>query len=161
MRTQNLQKEIDGWRLRNNIADWFGGERHYTVRGMIAFMFSSCEAEHDLLQLRTAILEADRAFPWRDDIHPETVNASIHYLSDGVIATDDFSTPEKHCRFTIVPVWDNLRKGQVYGYEKYLNKLAEEIAKRGLPGVTEVRSVIGVRSTTSYPSVEKHTEVYG
>jgi len=43
-----------------------------------------------------------------------------------------------------------MRKGQVYAYEKYLAKLAEEIAKLQLRGVTEVRSCIVVNAATSF-----------
>jgi hypothetical protein len=44
-----------------------------------------------------------------------------------------------------------MRRPQVYAYEKYLAKLAEELAKMELPDVVEVSYLIEIRSYKMFP----------
>lgn len=144
---------IESWILRNRFANFIGGERRYNVSGAIAFEFGWHTTEPDLAQLAEAIREVDRTFPWHDDIHPDAREfESICYLSDGRIFVQDIYPRRKVVWFSIYPTPQGgmLRKAQVYAYEKYLAKLAEELAKKKLSGIAEVRSVIEVRAATRF-----------
>jgi len=142
---------MENWILKNRFANFIGGERRYNMSGAIAFKFDWHTTEPNLAQLAEAIREVDRMFPWHDDIHPDAGEfESIFYLGDGNVVVHNFHTPLKVVWFSIHPKWDNLRKAQVYAYEKYLTKLAEELAKKKLSGIAEVRSVIEVRAATSF-----------
>lgn len=146
MRTLTLER----WLLKNRIANFVGGDRRYNVSGAIAFELSWHTFEPGLTLLAETIREVDRHFPWHDDPYPDTKFESIKYLGEGKVVVHNFKTPLKICWFTIVPGINNLRKAQVYAYEKYLSKLAEELSKSELVGVIEVRSIIEVRSVTNF-----------
>ena len=146
MRTLTLQQ----WIVRSWFANLVGGERRYEVSGALAFEMLHYSSEHDLVAMKESIREIDAEFPWRDDIHPDVKFESIGYLSNGEVVLHKYTKPLKMVWFRIHPKWDNLRKGQVYAYERYLAKIAEELAKRFVGGVAEVRSVIEVRAGTSF-----------
>ncbi|MDP3934656.1 MAG: hypothetical protein Q8Q46_00295 [Candidatus Giovannonibacteria bacterium] len=119
----------------------------------MAFVLTTARVKADLSAFRRAILEVDEQFPWHDDpprLCPEESAPSIFYLSDGDEVINNWSTPEKTCWFTIFPKYHSIRKGQVYAYERYLAKLAEELVKKRLPFVAEVRSVLHIDSGTSF-----------
>jgi len=147
MRTLTLRE----WTVRNWFANLIGGERHYSVCGAFVFEMLHHNIEPDLPAMAKAIREVDAEFPWHDDIHPDAGEfESVFYLSDGDVVVHNLNTPLKVVWFHVYPKWDSLRKGQVYAYERYLAKLAEELAKRFSGAVTEVRSVIEVRAATSF-----------
>ena len=127
------------------------GEREYSVSGSFAFEVSWHEDQPDLAKFKEAILEVDQSFPWHDDVHPDSGEPKgIFYISEGEEVVHHWSFSEKVCWFSISPRYDSLRQGQVYAYEKYLAKIAEELAKRKLLGVREVKSVIHVHRGTSF-----------
>jgi hypothetical protein len=64
---------------------------------------------------------------------------------------NNWSVPEMDCHFGIKPEFSNMRRPQVYAYEKYLAKLAEELAKMELPDVVEVSYLIEIRSYKMFP----------
>ncbi len=146
MRTLTLQQ----WIVRNWFANLINGGRRYEVSGALAFEMLHYSFEHDFAAMRKAICEVDAEFPWRDDLHPDITFESIGYLSNGNVVLHKYAKPLKMVWFTIHPKWGNLRKSQVYAYERYLAKIAEELAKRFVDEVREVRSVIEVRSGTSF-----------
>ena len=136
-----------------NVGDKPGEERHYNAKGAISFVLRWHTDEPDLAKLAEEIREADRMFPWRDDFSPgagQEKPESIFYLSNGEVVVHNYTTPVKIIWFGIVPKPDCLRKGQVYAYEKYLAKLAKELAEKKLSGIAEVRSLIEVRASTGY-----------
>lgn len=144
-------RTFDMLRTLKNMVSSESGERKYTVSGSFAFQMSWHRDRPDLTKFREAILEIDQLFPWHDDVclgagEPK----GIFYVSDGKEVVQNWSIPEKVCCFNVFPRYSSLRRGQVYAYEKYLAKIAEELAKRKLPNVCEVTSVIHVHSGTSF-----------
>ena len=126
--------------------------RDHAVCGTIGFISSLCGNEPNLAELRQAILNVDARFPWTDDsLRPDEEHESIHYLSAGEVGTDGWGE-KKICWFYIFPTREYVRKGQVYGYEKYLAKLTEELAKMNIPDIQHVRCTIEVRSTMDFKS---------
>ena len=145
--------ELQRWTMRNWFANLVGGERRYEVSGAIAFETTYHDVRSDLDRLRNAILEIDAEFPWRDDIHPDAgERKSIHYLGGGNVVIHNFAVPIMLVWFSVHPKWEMLRKSQIYAYEHYLAKLAEELAKRFAESslFSEVRSVIEVRAVSSF-----------
>ena len=126
-------------------------ERNYHVEGAIAFVFKPPLENPNLGLLRWAIEYMDSLFPWKDDQIPEGVEyKSIRYLSEGDVVIHNFSFPEQHIWFHIHPQYGSMRKSQIYAYEKYLAKLAEELVKTKLSAVDEVRSVIKTSTATTF-----------
>ena len=126
--------------------------RHYDVSGAIAFELLFHSTEPDLAAMAKAIRDIDYWYPWMDmDATPSSGEyKSIFHLSDGHVVTHNFNTPLKIVWFSIHPMSGHMKKSQVYAYEKYLAKLAKELAKQFAGAVTEVRSVIEVRASTSF-----------
>jgi hypothetical protein len=125
--------------------------RDHEIGGIIGFISSRYD-KPNLAKLRQAIIKIDAQFPWNDDsLCPDEEHESIKYLSDGKIDTDGWGE-KKICRFYLYPTREYVRKGQVYGYEKYLAKLAEELAKLNISGVQHVRSTIQIHATTDFKS---------
>lgn len=147
MRTFDLQAFHLRWRIRNAV----GGERKYGISGSFGFVMSWHGAEPDLVSFRNAIIACDACHPWRDDVHPDSGSPDgIFFLGEGEAVLQSWAHPEKICWFTAAPRHDSVRRGQVLAYEKYLAKIAEGSAKLGLRGVSEVRSVIHIHSTTEF-----------
>jgi len=125
------------------------GERKYGVNGHIVFVSFFC-LDIELVSLRRHIIDIDRQFPWSDESFAEGRMGSIKYLSEGKCVTRRFyGGRSNYFWFDIYP-YGSLRKGQVYAYEKYLAKIAEELAKRRIPGVDLVQGIIEMRSSTSF-----------
>ena len=128
--------------------------RHYGVRGEIAFVFKPPLENPDLDELRRQIREVDKHFPWKEDQIPEGAEQppSIFYLGDGQVVIHNFHPKEQHIWFTIQPRYDSMRRGQLYAYEKYLAKLAEELMKPKPWNYwpAEVRSMITIKAGTSF-----------
>ena len=149
MRTFQLQI----WSLRARLQDLVNGERRYSVSGSIVFEFHPHLMDApDPKWFAEAIQEVDREFPWRDDVHPDVAyHARQFYLSNGEFKFHEFNNPPlQNLWFFIQHNWHNLRRPQVYAYEKYLAKLAEELSKKKIPYITEVRSVMEVVTATSF-----------
>lgn len=143
MRT-TLQSLVYG--IRNILSS---NERRYSVSGQVCFVLSSARVEPDLNTLRQAILAVDALHPWKDKNHFTDEEAeSIKYLSDGSIKIDEWNIPEKSCWFGIYPGIENLTKGQLHAYERYLTTIAKELAKRQLLDVSKVRC--GITTHTSF-----------
>ena len=136
--------------MMESVSDFVRGDRNYSMHGHIAFTFGPGKVEHDLLKLQELIREVDRLFPWSDTPSLGEEFKSIKYLSEGEVIIQNWSIPEKHIWFSVFPGITCLRRGQVYAYEKYLSKLAEELAKKKILGVIEVRGVIEVGAATSF-----------
>ncbi len=129
-------------------------ERRYSVGGDIVFEFTPAPGRECfpevLAELRVALKSVNRAYPWKDRNDYDGTDApSFSHLSDGQSTYHNFSTPELHVWFHIIPGIDNVRKSQIYAYEKYLEKLAEELSKKEL-GAMSVRSVFRVGSGTTF-----------
>jgi hypothetical protein len=120
------------------------GERKYDVNGDICFHVDWYEAEPDLAKLRQAITDTDQRFPWHDARGTGEPLPSIKFLSDGQVVVHNWSVPEKLIWFTIYPPF-GMHRGQVYAYEKYLEKISEELARLGLPHISAVHSVIAIK----------------
>lgn len=143
MRTLTLRQ----WTLKNWLANLIDGERKYSVQGELVFKMLYRGVPPGVVQISQTIYEVDAKFPWHDDIHPDAGKfESISYLGEGSVRDYDTGL---YVFFTIIPKLSNMRKGQVYAYEKYLAKLAEELAKK-FDDVEEVRSIIEVRASTSF-----------
>jgi hypothetical protein len=135
------------------ILDWIAeaavkGPRLYTVRGAIVFIFKPPVGMESGIRriLRGIIEEVDEKFPWKDeDIPNKTGFKSIFYLCEGHSVIQNFSTQEQHIWFTIVPQYDSMRRPQLYAYEKYLTKLAEELSRRLDLRPCEVRAALEIR----------------
>ncbi|MBI4158351.1 MAG: hypothetical protein HY505_01905 [Candidatus Yanofskybacteria bacterium] len=134
-----------------------GTQRRYTVDGDIVFVF---RPPHDFTpqcfeMLRDAIVFVDRKFPWKDtNDHDGTEVSDIRYLGDAHVVIHNFNPQEQHVWFWIVPHYDSMRKSQLYAYEKYLAKLAEELNKKRFFRSDSVRSVFRVVSSTSFDSTQ-------
>ena len=115
----------------------------YDVSGAFTLEFTSADVEPDIVALRLAILVADHQFPWHGCNGLGEEGRSIRYLSDGRVGVDKWRVPVKSCSFNIHPEYA-MHKGQLHAYEKYLDKIAEELALRNLPDVREVRAVIKI-----------------
>lgn len=137
--------------LRKRIASLVHGKHCYSVSGIISFNFDSHRTEPDLGGLAVLIRDVDRMFPWHNEpAHPDFVIDSIGDLSKGEVVVHDFVPPLKIAYFHIVPGRGNLQRAQAYAYEKYLAKLAEELAKKKPYGVAGVCSIIKIRSATKF-----------
>lgn len=150
MRTHH--QEVRALQARNKVKTFLDGSRNYSVEGHIVFHSDLGTIETPLPQLREAILEVDKLFPWKDDIYPDARDPereSIMYLSPG--EKGGGWKGETNLWFHLVPLWQSVRKGQVYAYEKYLAKLAEELAKKKLQGVESVRVKISMYRMTEFP----------
>lgn len=151
MRTilENLQSYAQG--LQRNLVE--KGERRYSVEGDIVFEFTpsfsrECSTE-TLRKLRRSIQHTDEVYPWRDKSdYDGSALPSIQYLGEHHYQYHNVARPELHVWFKIVPSAP-VRKGQIHAYEKYLEKLAEELSKQQLD-VTSVRSVFRASSVERF-----------
>ena len=129
-------------------------DRRYGVKGEIVFVFKPPLENPDLDALRSSIKEVDKLFPWKEDDVPDGAEKppSIFYLGDGQVVVQNFHPTEQHIWFSVHPRYDSMRRGQIYAYEKYLAKLAEELAKPKPHGYwpASVRSVITIKASTSF-----------
>ncbi len=120
-------------------------QRYYSAEGSICFELVSANVEPNLSKLRQMIVEIDERFPWRATNGFGEEQRSIGYLDDGHVVTHNFHVPIKMCWFWIVPMLA-IQKGQIHAYEKYLDKIAEELAALQMPGVRGVHAVMRVAS---------------
>jgi len=108
--------------------------RPYKVKATISFDFVSPK-ELDFNSLRRAIIEVDRIWPWKDSGGAD----SMIGLSDGEVS------PNKLVYwFTFRPGVSWLTKCQIYAYEKYVAKLAEELASRCYCNPDAVRCQVNI-----------------
>ncbi len=130
-----------------------GDHRTYDVEGAIGFIFSKYAKQPDVARLHKAIIEVDARFPWNDEPRLDEEFRSIGYLSEGEVSMLGWGAEgDMICVFHIHPLRDWVRKGQVYGYEKYLGKLASELATMGIPNVKSVRCTLKTHTTLSFDS---------
>jgi hypothetical protein len=132
-------------------------EREYSVEGAICFEMVSGEPGKpaELEFLRTAILDADKKFPWQDEADsgdgPKV--ESIHYLGQADEAIDNTNPRQRRVWFSIHPFYTQMRQSQTYAYDRYLAKIAQAVAKspdwRGI--VREVRSISRVSKMSRFP----------
>jgi hypothetical protein len=148
--SMSTQKQEQRWLFKNRILNLVSGKRRYTVEGHIVFVFRPPKDMFHDVCLQQAIMDTDKQFPWKDDVHPDAKREgeSIFYLGDGHATWEDGLVTS--CSFMINHRWDNLRRNQIYAYEKYLAKIAEECAKKKPLGSAEVRAVLEVRSVSSF-----------
>lgn len=142
MRTDNIRL------LKDQVSTFIGGDRSYSVEGYINFKFVSAEFEPNLEALERAIREVDARFPWKDEMPPLSNEAfeSIRYITTGRIRVNNWTVPEKDCSFCIHPGRSDVRRSQIYAYEKYLDKLSQELAQMKIRGVEVVRSSVVMHS---------------
>ncbi|MDD5251701.1 MAG: hypothetical protein PHT12_03640 [Patescibacteria group bacterium] len=131
------------------------GDRHYEATGKIAFWYGTCPVEPNLETLAQAIREADAEHPWIDEPLPDEQWESIWHMSKGElvkhrITSNDEDKTERVVWFRIVTKNAYMRRAQVYAYERYLNALAQTLAKRHLPLVKEVSAVVEVIASTRF-----------
>src|SRR3989338_197620 len=114
-------------------------DRRYGVKGEIVFVFKPPLENPDLDALRSSIKEVDKP-------------PSIFYLGNGQVVVHNFHPKEQHIWFSVHPRYDSMRRGQIYAYEKYLAKLAEELMKPKQNNYwpASVRSVITIKAVTSF-----------
>jgi hypothetical protein len=134
------------------LAELVRKDRAYAVAGVISFVYSQYD-QPDLAQLRQAIMDVDSRFPWSDEPRPDETFQSIGHLSDGESALAGWgAVDDMICWFHIHPMRDYVRKGQIYAYEKYLERLISELAAMGIPNVKSVRCTIETHSTIIFDS---------
>jgi len=127
-------------------------ERRYSVEGEIVFEFTPAMARECpkglARDLQDEVRATDLLYPWKDKSDYDGAEVpSIGFLGEGQNQYHNVSTPELHVWYRIVPGIQGVRKGQIYAYEKYLEKLAEKLAFRcNAHGATSVRSVFRVGS---------------
>src|SRR3989344_963415 len=107
--------------------------------------------------IRDAIMEVDNIFPWRDTNeyyeYNNLVAPSINQIGRAENQFNNWGgrSTELCVWFTLKPGVHYVRKSQLYAYEKYLEKLAEELAgKKDELGFTSVRSVFRTGSTKKF-----------
>lgn len=109
----------------------------YRTRGEIIFELATVDGQHDLFYLVAALQEADEANPW-----------IAHYKSDGKRAPSmvniRIGAVYESGGFQVRPISFepnfDLKSSQLVAYERYLSRLAQELAKKG---ISCVRGVIG------------------
>lgn len=122
-----------------------GHLRPYFVSADISFWYDwhggPCLADPPIETLRQAIIGADRKNPWHDS--PDTSDASegARNISNGVVERTVMPFPCVSCGFTVTPALQQLRKGQLHAYEKYVMGLGAELAALKIPGVDNVSAV--------------------
>ena len=103
-------------------------KRNYAVKAHISFVFTSAHMGGlTPYSLRLLIQEADRRFPWVDSDPKPFNQESIGYLSEGELVVHRFSNSNSCCYFNFEPPHSSVRKGQVYAYEKYVERLGQEL----------------------------------
>lgn len=125
-------------------------ERRWEVTGQLLFDFRFIIGEPDLDLVKNRIREIEKQFPWCDNSFSNAEDAE--HLSECEITIDDprLRPYWKICRFHIHPHNKMLKKGQLYAYDKHLTRLAEELTKRYVPGLVEVRSILEVRTESIF-----------
>jgi hypothetical protein len=119
--------------------------REYSVSGCISFMTTD-QSFVDLNALKEAITTVDRQFPWKDDFSSQS-EKYVLYIGESSSSTSGYTIPETIVDFPVDRRHNSLRRGQLYAYEKYLAKIAEELAKMHLPRIKEVHSQIKIQRT--------------
>jgi hypothetical protein len=98
--------------------------RRYNVIGEITFLFTEPSFDRSLGFFRELILAVDQQFPWSDETKYDGKGKSIRELSAGFNLS-----PTNNISFTLHPPFA-MHQAQLHAYEKYLMKLAEELAAR-------------------------------
>ena len=120
------------------------GENQYrfSVVGSLLFYIKVNADDAVSLMLKNAICAADAKFPWHDNYSNKPNYQSIGFLYE----TQRYNRGDVRCvEFRIVAKHEMMKISQVYAYEKYLGKLAEEVVK-SLSEVSEAQSRIKVDS---------------
>ena len=140
------------WIRKERIINAMHGERRYAVNGSISFELSPYAPEFiDLARLANEIRGIDKLFPWGDNYRSDEKFTSIGYLSDGEIVVHNASRiPERVCWFHIYPTNRHIRRGQIYAYEKYLAKIAEELAKKKIPGIIWINGILEINTVSGF-----------
>jgi hypothetical protein len=120
-------------------------QREYSVSGCISFVTTDQSFE-DLNALEDAITTVDRQFPWKDDFSSQSEKYVLN-IGKNSTSTSGWTIPETIVDFPVDRRHNSLKRGQLYAYEKYLAKIAEELAKMNLPRIKEVHSHIIIQST--------------
>ena len=107
--------------IKNRITFAVYGEVKYHVSGEILIHMSS-GAEPDLCEIDQKIKNTDATFPWHND-DENCVMGYKHY--DVEVTVEGPVHKRATCSLSV-----NLRKGQIYAYERYLATLAEELSKK-------------------------------
>ncbi len=100
----------------------------YEVGGKICFVCLAKPTETETHRFEKAIRQVDRQFPWRDDRPIVSSNNICLSHPSYTPPARSSSEEEEHGYCFKTSLVGNLRRGQVYAYEKYLAKLAEELA---------------------------------
>ena len=119
-------------------------DRGYDAHALIGFWTKSIKTEISASELRTAIQKIDAEFPWQDEPLRGEPYMSISYLSEGEVVVHECNTPaNKVCWFELYPHRD-LKRSQLYAYEKYINNLGEKLKKSNISGIDHVNVVFRV-----------------
>jgi len=134
----------------------FSDNEHYKYRleGEVVFQFAPTEMREcpsDVKRvLREAILRVDQVFPWKITNGLGEPMSSIQYLGDGQDQFNNWGDGELNVWFRITP-FGCYEKSKIHAYERYLEKLAEELSRQALPpGVTSVRSLFRLASAKAF-----------
>jgi len=149
MRTLTTQ----AWTVRNWFREIVDGERKYSVTGHFAIELLDHAYVPNFEKIAEEIRRIDGEFPWKVDLHPSVlglVDENIRIVSKGEVVTHNLAPPLSIYWLTVFHSHGSLRRSQVYAYEKYLAKIAEELMKISRDFAKEVRSVIEVRAGTSF-----------
>jgi hypothetical protein len=120
-----------------------GSERHYTVMGYIVFKLQQpCLAGNGIQTLlRASLTELAKQQPWKDEMPPlEKMPEGGVMIFPGNLKSS--SRTESEWSFMVVPGRDDLRKGQVHAFEKFMADLARLVPTSSFRNVVSVRTIV-------------------
>lgn len=140
-----------------------GNNRHYRVKAQIAIKLADASIETSPDTLREAVLQVTKRNPWYDTLPPCMWDSALDLrgtspvrsdvgVSEGIRQDNYWSTPETDWWFNLHPCRDDLEQGQLRAFEKYMEKIAEELASMKLANVQEVRYVATTLRMKSFKS---------
>jgi len=133
------------------IKDALTGERKYQVTASITVVFRRGMNPSEFNTLREMIKEIDRQFPWRDDTDRDSDDSlGLYEISRGEELENEDKAGDPACWFSITPKHSWMRRNQVYAYERYLAKIAQELTKKLLHRTREIISSIHVSGATRF-----------
>ncbi len=144
---------LKNWLVNLLSGDATTNKRDYGLLGSISFEFHR-PLSVSLQELRQAILEMDKVFPWKDKMASPDKTHSIEYLSEG-----KFTSPPKDISYPVVtfyihPPMYMVFQGQIFGYRNYLGKLAEELIKMDM-SLSNVTATLEIVTATSFQRVPR------
>ncbi len=134
----------------------FSDTRRLHVEGKIIFEIKG-SANPNIQEMAESIIRADSRFPWKDEFfllgEPSNGIAGLRRIdvADVQIITDEYG--RRTIDFTLSYQGYSVTYSQLYAYQKYVAKLAEEIAyEHRLVGIDDVRAIVCTMATQVFAS---------